>query len=230
MKTIGFIGAFDKTDLIMNVAKTLIELDRKVLVIDTTILEKSKYVVPAISPTKCYMTNHEKIDFAYGFENMEEIYKYVGLEQEEKKQEFPYDYVLVDIDRGKLFEKFELAKADSNYFVTAFDLYSLKRGMTIIDEIKVPVKLTKVLFSYEITKGDEEYLEFLSLEKNVEWNEYSIYFTILREDAVTLEENQRVSQIRLRRLSNEYKESLAALVQDVVKDININKVRKVIKG
>ena len=230
MKTIGFIGAYNKTDLIMNVAKTLIELDRKVLVIDTTILEKSKYVVPAISPTICYMTNHEKIDFAYGFKNMDEIYKYVGLEQEEKKQEFPYDYVLIDIDRGEYFREFELESADTNYFVTAFDLYSLKRGMTIIDEIKMPVKLTKVLFSYEISKGDEEYLEFLSLEKNVEWSNYSIYFTILREDAQALEENQRVSQIRLGRLTNEYKESLSILVQDMVKDININKVRKIIKG
>ncbi len=230
MKTIGFIGAYDKTDLIMNVAKTLIELDRKVLVIDTTILEKSKYVVPAISPTKCYMTNHEKIDFAFGFENMEEIFKYVGLEQDEKKQEFPYDYILVDIDRGQYFTKFEMDKADSNYFVTGFDLYSLKRGMVIIDEIKMPLKLTKVLFSYEIIKGDEEYLEFLSLEKNIEWNNYSIYFTILREDAQALEENQRVSQIRLRRLTNEYKDSLAILVQDIVKDININKVKKIIKG
>lgn len=230
MKTIGFIGAYDKTDLIMNVAKTLIELDRRVLVIDTTILEKSKYVVPSISPTKCYMTNHEKIDFAYGFENMDGIYKYVGLEQEEKKQDFPYDYVLIDIDKGENFLKFDLDKAETNYFVTAFDLYSLKRGMTIIDEIKNPIKLTKVLFSYEVTKSDEDYLEFLSLEKNVEWSKYSIYFTILREDAQILEENQRVSQIRLRRLTNEYKESLAVLVQDVVKDININKVRKIIKG
>lgn len=230
MKTIGFIGAYDKTDLIMNVAKTLVELDRKVLVIDTTILEKSKYIVPSISPTKCYITNHEKIDFAYGFENLDEIYKYVGLEQEEKKQEFPYDYVLIDIDRGEYFSKFELESADTKYFTTSFDLYSLKRGMEIIDEIKAPIKLTKVLFSYEMTKGDEEYLEFLSLEKNIEWSNYSIYFTILREDAQALEENQRVSQIRLRRLTNEYKDSLAILVQDIVKDININKVKKIIKG
>ena len=104
MKTVGFIGAFDKTDLIMNIAKTLIDLDLKVLVIDTTHLEKSKYVVPSICPTKMYMTNFEKIDFAFGFENLEEVYKYVALEHDAEKQELPYDYILVDIDsRRKIF-------------------------------------------------------------------------------------------------------------------------------
>ena len=114
--------------------------------------------------------------------------------------------------------------------MTAFDLYSLRRGMTIIEEIKVPVRLTKVLFSYEITKSDEDYLEFISLEKNVVWNEYTIYFTILREDNQAMEENERVAQIRLKRLTNEYKDSLAIMVQDIIKDINVNKVKKIIKG
>lgn len=228
MKTIGFIGAFDKTDLIMNVAKTLIELDKRVLVVDTTILEKSKFVVPSISPTKMYMTEFEKIDFAYGFNSLDEIYKYVGLD--EKEHDIPYDYMLVDIDNGEKFIKFKLQLADENYFVTGFDLYSLKRGMDIIDEINMPVKLTKILFSYEISKSDEDYLEFLSLEKKIEWNEYTLYFTILREDKQALEENQRVSQIRFRRLSNEYKDSLVLLVQEIDKDAGAGKIKKIIKG
>lgn len=230
MKTIGFIGAYDKTDLIMNIAKTLIELDKKVLVVDTTTLEKSKFVVPSISPTKMYMTEFEKIDFAFGFENLDEIYKYVALDGENKEHEMPYDFMLVDIDKGENFSKFNLQSSQVNYFVTGFDMYSLRRGMNIIDELSIPVKLTKVLFSYEITKSDEEYLEFLSLEKNIEWSEYTLYFTLLREDKQAIEENQRVSQIRFKRLSNEYKDSLALLVQDIDKNANMGKIKKIIKG
>lgn len=44
----------------MNIAKTLVELERNVLVVDTTTLERLKYVVPTISPTKSYMTSFEK--------------------------------------------------------------------------------------------------------------------------------------------------------------------------
>ena len=43
MKKIGFIGAYDKTDLILYVAKILTTLKKKVLVIDTTINQKARY-------------------------------------------------------------------------------------------------------------------------------------------------------------------------------------------
>ena len=64
MKKIGFIGAFEKTDLIINIAKMLQMLGYNVLVVDSTLLQKTKYIVPAINPTKSYITNFEKMDFA----------------------------------------------------------------------------------------------------------------------------------------------------------------------
>lgn len=102
--------------------------------------------------------------------------------------------------------------------------------MKIIEEIGESINLTKVLYSYDITKADEDYLEYISLDKNVTWNDYTIYFTILKEDFFAISENQRVEQIRLKRLSGDYKESLAILVQDIAKDINISRIRKIIKG
>ena len=64
MKKIGFIGAYDKSDLIIYIAKTLEMLDYNVLVVDSTLLQKTKYIVPSINPTKSYITNFENIDFA----------------------------------------------------------------------------------------------------------------------------------------------------------------------
>ena len=52
MKKVGFIGAYDKTDLLVNIAKVLTEMKNKVLIIDTTINQKAKYIVPAINPTE----------------------------------------------------------------------------------------------------------------------------------------------------------------------------------
>ena len=51
MKIIGFIGAYDKTDLLLNIAKVLITMNNRVLLVDSTINQKAKYVVPAINPT-----------------------------------------------------------------------------------------------------------------------------------------------------------------------------------
>lgn len=42
MKTIGFIGAYDKMDFILYVAKVLTTLNKKVLVVDSTNMRKSK--------------------------------------------------------------------------------------------------------------------------------------------------------------------------------------------
>lgn len=51
MEKIGFIGGYDKTDLIIYVAKILTELGKKVLILDTTKKQKTRYIVPAINPT-----------------------------------------------------------------------------------------------------------------------------------------------------------------------------------
>ena len=64
MKKIGFIGAYDKTDLIVYVAKILTLLNKKVLVIDSTTNQKVRYIIPTISPAVKYITDFENIDIA----------------------------------------------------------------------------------------------------------------------------------------------------------------------
>ena len=76
MKKIGFIGAYDKTDLIIYISKLLVENGLKVLVIDGTTLQKTRYTVPCITPSKCYITTHEDIDIAIGFGTLQEIINY----------------------------------------------------------------------------------------------------------------------------------------------------------
>ena len=78
MKEVGFIGAFDKTDLIIYIAKILTVLGQKVLIADTTITQKAKYVVPALNPTLSYITEFEEIDIAVGFKNIEGIADYTN--------------------------------------------------------------------------------------------------------------------------------------------------------
>lgn len=117
MKKIGFIGAYDKTDLIVYVAKILVTLNKKVLVVDSTINQKARYIVPAINPTIKYVTDFEDIDIAVGFSNFEEIKAYLGVAED---QELEYDIVLVDTDDTKGFESFELEDARKKLFCNFF--------------------------------------------------------------------------------------------------------------
>ena len=133
MKKIGFIGMYDKTDLILNIAKILTTMKKKVIVVDSTITQKAKYVVPVINPTVTYITDFEDIDVAVGFKDEKGIKEYLGISE---KEELPYDIMLIDVDNADAMINFELTVNLKNYFVTAFDLYSLKRGLEILSNLK----------------------------------------------------------------------------------------------
>ena len=224
MKKIGFIGAYDKTDLILNIAKIMTVMGKKVLVIDSTLLQKAKYIVPVINPTTSYITNFEDIDVAVGFEDTEQIKQYLGITGEEMN----YDVLLVDADSEERIEKFDLMKADKNFFVTSFDLYSLKKGLEVLSMLKKPMTLTKILFAKEILKEDDDYLNFLSLGYKVIWDEERIYFPLENGDLGVLSENQRVAKIKFRKLSTQYKDSLTFIVLEALNDKE-SSVRRAIK-
>lgn len=224
MKKIGFIGAYDKTDMILNIAKILTIMENKVLIIDSTINQKARYIVPAINPTVSYITSFEDIDVAVGFNDIESIKKYIGI-----TGEIPYDIILVDADTAEKIKGFSLDMADKNYFVTSFDIYSLKRGMEILANLEVPLTLTKVLFAREVLKEDDDYLNFLSLGHKIIWDEERIYYPIENGDLSVISENQRVQKIKLKKLSVQYKDSLTFMVQQILNQNNDSHVRKAMK-
>ena len=226
MKKIGFIGAYDKTDLIVYIAKILVTLNKKVLVVDSTVNQKARYIVPAIAPTIKYVTDFEDIDIAVGFSSFEDIKEYLGLTQ---KQEFEYDIALIDLDNPNGFETFQLENSDKNYFVTSFDNYSLKKGLEVLSGLKDVASLTKILFAKDMLKEEDDYLNFLSLGYKVVWNEYKIYFPIENGDLNVIYENQRLAKIKFRKLSIQYKDGLAYIAEEILGNVSEANIRKAIK-
>ena len=198
MKKISFIGAYDKTDLIIYIARILVGMKKKVLVIDATINQKAKYVVPVINPSKTYVTEFEGIDVAVGFNKITEIKNYIGITEEENLN---YDYVLYDIDSSESFNNYNIEE----------------------------LKLTKVYFAREVHKEDDEYLNFLAKDYNIEWNEEKIYFPFEMGDQTTIAENQRVSKIKLKKLTQSYKEGLMYIIEQIMEDNEIGNLRKVFR-
>lgn len=226
MKKVSFIGSYDKTDLILYVAKILVAMDKKVLVIDSTINQKAKYIVPVIMPTKAYVTEFEQIDVAVGFKNYNEIKEYLGMPIHAELQ---YDIVLLDIDNYESMLEFNVNNQDKNYFVTGFDLYTLKRGLEILSGVTDIFKLTKVVFSKTASREDDDYLNFLSLGYKIVWNEEIIYFPFEVGDQSVIAENQRVSKIKFKRLSEQYKEALIYIVEQILDQDEYTKMKKIFK-
>ena len=144
-------------------------------------------------------------------------------------EELPYDILLIDCDSIERLEKFELEGADKNYFVTSFDVYSLKKGLELISNISVAIKLTKVLFTQEALKEDDDYLNYLSLGYKVIWEDEIIYFPLENGDYSAIVENQRLQKIKFRRLSIQYKESICYMAQQILELNSDSSVRKAIK-
>lgn len=226
MKKIGFIGAYDKTDLIVYIAKILTAFNQKVLIVDITVNQKVRYIVPAINPSTTYITDFEDIDIAVGFKKTEDIKRYLGLSQ---GQEMEYDIALIDTDSIEGFENFELETAQKNYFVTSFDNYSLRRGLEILLALQNEINLTKVLFSKEMLKEEDDYLNFLSVGYKVNWNEYKIYFPIENGDLSVIYENQRLGKIKFKKLSVQYKDGLAYLVEEILDNVSESNIRRTMK-
>lgn len=226
MRKIGFIGAYDKTDLIINVAKILTVAKKKVLIVDATILQKSRYIVPVINPTKMYVTEYEDIDIAIGFSNFDEIKKYLGVPAE---QELDYDIVFIDTDNTQGYKQFDLQNSERKYFVTSFDLYSLKKGLEILVGLENMANLTKVYFSKDMLKEDDDYLNYLSKEYKIIWEEDKIYFPIENGDLSVIYENQRVAKVGFRKLSIQYKDGLAYIAEQILGNGSDGIIRRAIK-
>ena len=199
MKKIGFIGAYDKTDFILYIAKILVEMGKKVILIDSTLTQKAKYIIPVIKPSKSYVTEFEGIDIAVGFENIEGIKQYLALP---KMAELSYDFALIDLDTVQGIKNYEIESFERNYFVTSFDLYSIKKGLESISGLTSPIHATKILFSKEALKEEDDYLNFLSLGSKIIWDEERIYLPFEVGDQTVIYNNQRVSKIKFKKFTS----------------------------
>lgn len=224
MKKVGFIGGYKKIDLLLYIAKMLTIAGKKVLVIDTTLEQRAKYIVPSIDPTFSYITNYEDIDVAIGFKEIDDIQEYLASKDPD------YDYALIDIDRSGALLDFEMLNSFKNYFVTSFDLYSIKKGLEVLKKIPQPMELTKIIFSKEILSEENEYLDFLSLGYKIKWNDYRIYFPLELGDESAIIDNQRLARIKFKNLSQQYKEGLMYVAEELLGEKEINNFIKALKN
>lgn len=222
MKKYIFLGGYDKTDLILFLAKMAVLSGKKVLVIDTTASQKTRYTVPVMSPTQKYITTFEDIDIAVGFSNIEEILDYTY------EDILNYDMLLIDVDSLAAYQNFGVEPLDEHCFVTGFDLYSIRRGVEVLEGLPSPTRVTKIYFTKDMLPEEDEYVMFLSQGLKVIWNEEIIYFPFERGDQNVINTNQRFAKIKIKGLSKDYLEALAFIAEENL-GLTDTEVRKAMK-
>ena len=199
---------------------------KKVGFIDSTKDQKAKYIVPNILPTVSYVTTFEDIDVAIGFENIEQIAHYLGVDTE---NEFEYEYIFLDTDNFDGVRDFEALSFDKLYYVTSFDGYSLRKGIELLKEINLPLKMTRLFFTKEMLKEEDEYFNYLTLELKEEWTDNKLYFLLENGDLAVHMENHRLQCIKLKNLSNEYRENIVYIVRELCSGLDEKMLRKMTK-
>lgn len=225
MKKIAFIGGYDKTDLILYMAKILRVLNKKILFIDTTITAKTQYIVPTLTPTKKYVTTYDGIDVAIGFHDINELREYQSIDGPLEKE---YDFILVDVDSEEAYHNFGLSKNDIHLFVTSFDVYSMQKGVNVLKGFKELTNVYKVLFTKNSDSDEDEYLEFITLSYKLKWDETIIYFPFDTSDLYAIFQNQRYSKVKFFNLSAEYLDSLM-LLAEIATGYSKGEIKKAIK-
>ena len=220
-----FIGSYDKTDMLIYVAKLLTLLGKKVILIDTTVLKKSRYIVPTMVNEKKYITTYENVDVAIGFNSFEEIKRY----QRKNSRDEEYDIALIDIDRAISYENFQITSKDTHYFVTSFDMYNLKKGLQVLTHIERGAKVKKVYYTKNMTIEEDEYVNFLSEKYKINWDKDDIiFFPFETADLDAIYTNQRDGRIQMKGLSSAYVDSILYIVEEITGESS-GKVKKVYK-
>ena len=224
MKKVAFIGSYDKSDIIIYIAKIITNMQKKVLVVDSTVTQKTRYIVPNMKAQKQYITTFENVDIAIGFENINQIKEYLKL----SGGSFEYDYVLIDIDSYRGYFYYQIQADDKKYFITSFDLYCLRRGLQVFKKIEEPVEVTKVLFTKDMAPDEEKYLNFLAKGLKVKWSKEILYFPFDLTDQNAIFANQRSGRIQLKGLSLQYVDGISFMTEEITGE-NQKVVQKAVK-
>ena len=160
-----------------------------------------------------------------GFKSMDRIKNYLGVD------ELDYDVALLDVDTPEIAINFEIDKNYKNCFVTAFDVYSLRRGTEVLEIFKKPVKVIKVLFSKNLLKEENEYLDYITLGSKVVWDKEVISFPLELGNYSVAIINQIIARIKMKKLSDHYKNSLVYLMTMLFEDeMKSSEIKKIIKN
>ena len=225
MEKIAFIGSYDKADFVIYIAKILTNIGKKVLVVDSTALQKTRYIVPTMQAPKQYITTFEDVDIAIGFQTFDQIKQYRAMD---KTEEFEYDYCLLDIDSYRGYYYFGVKTEDKKYFVTSFDVYNLKRGLQVFRKLEAPTQVTKVLFTRDMLPEEDQYLNYLSRGLRVRWDSNILYFPFELGDQNAIFANQRTGRIQVRGLSTQYIDGISFIAEEISGE-NSNNIRKAVK-
>lgn len=227
MEQIGFIGFYDKKDILLNIGKIYSCIGKRTLVVDATMMQRMRYIVPNVSANHSitYVSEYEGTDVAVGFMNLGQIAQYLGTNQ------LNYDFIIIDSDNIQTMYSFMIPSMKKIFYVTSYDKFEVEKSKELFENFNRPLQLTKVIISSNLNANEDKYLVH-TLENNL--IKFDRKVEVLFEDtdrnrAATLQ-SQLVQNISFKNYTSTYKDSLEYLAALIAEDmISQSEIKSVIK-
>lgn len=238
MKSIGFVGQMDCSGLVLCVARLINAFGKKVIYIDATQSQRTRYTVPVIlsgAKQEQYLVQYDNVEVAVGFNNILELKKYMFTKGEDFND---FDYVLINTDREEMCEEYDIKNANNIFFTTTFDKYNLTRGIELLkficatkrrEDTEAKLAVSKVLSYTQLKTADNKYVEKLADTAPVEWMEKDITLSYDEGDLSAFIQNQYSNKIEFKNLSTQTKEGIAEIVYRITGEEK-EKIKKAIKN
>ena len=222
MEQIGFLGAYDKKDLLLNVATVLTNAGKSVLIVDATSIQRMRYVVPNISTNQSfsYVSEYSKIDVALGFMSLNDIAQFL-------RKNLDYDYIFIDSDNPQTMNSFGIQTMKKIFFVTSYEQYDMLKGAEVLRFVQMPIEVVKVISTTNMTDAEDKLLNSKVANSNIKWSNSRIEFSDMDIDRRAILKNQFSKQISFKSFSKDYKQWLEYLVNIITDNtIEANKIIK----
>ena len=209
MEQIGFLGAYDKKDLLINVATVLTNAGKSVLIVDATSVQRMRYVVPNISTNQSfsYVSEYSKIDVALGFMTLNDIAQYLKRN--------------LNSDNPQTMNSFGIQGMKKIFFVTSYEQYDMLKGAELLRFVQMPIEVVKVISTTNMNDAEDKLLNSKVSNSNIKWSNSRIEFSDLDVDRRAILKNQFSKQITFKSFSKDYKQWLEYLV-NIIADSTID--------
>lgn len=213
MKKIVFFGAVDKSHVLLVLGRLLTELNRKVLLVDSTTAQTIQGYLPHIVHGSA-VQEFEGMDVAYGYINATQLER----ELMQPIAEADYDIMLLDTDHTQFVAGGELSDFEKRVWCWDGKKSSLLRNEDLLLRLCVHEVATPLTFYRMISPVLHNPLPEWKADmrmRDLRWEETAFRFPLDERDVAVDLENQHHGRIQLRGLSWAYRQNLLKMLEQL---------------
>lgn len=215
MKKIVFFGAPEKSHLLLVLGKLLTALDRRVLIVDSTLGQWMQGYLPNVELGYA-LQEFEGMDVSTG------LLTSAQLERSLRQAEATYDVMLLDTDHTEFVKGRELPGYDKRVWCSNYSRLGMQINAKLMQRLCLheaeghPLSFYKMISPTLPTAIPESYIDSLLPQGAVRWEDRVFRFPLDERNLSVELDNQHHHRIDIRRLTGEYRQTVLDMLQQLL--------------